>query len=167
MGRVTRGVVRTLAVPTLAVSVVALGLTEKLTGDRNPDNVGASAPVAISGDAGAAMRPGTMVPLDLELDNPNDFAITIDQISVTVREIDAPRVVAGRPCGATDFELRNLHQDVVLTIDARSASSLSDLDLSSRQWPGVGMLNRAVNQDGCRGASLTLTYEARGLGAQR
>ena len=41
---------------------------------------------------------------------------------------------------------------------ASRTRSLTDLGFPQSQWPQVGMVNRPVNQDGCKGATVTLKY---------
>jgi hypothetical protein len=41
------------------------------------------------------------------------------------------------------------------------------MDLADESWPAVGMVDRPVNQDGCKGASVTLRYEASGVEVPR
>jgi hypothetical protein len=53
-------------------------------------------------------------------------------------------------------------KDFQITLPAQTAKNLSSLDLPAEQWPQVGLLERPVNQDGCKGASLTLGYAADG-----
>ena len=128
---------------------------------------GTGSSVTISGDASGAISPGVMLPLDLSLDNTNDFDVAVDRLTVTVSEVDAPRATAERPCGAADFEVRPLGEGVELMLGADDAEDLSGLGVAREDWPAVGMLNSRVNQDGCKGAVLTLDYEAGGVEVQR
>lgn len=74
------------------------------------------------------------------------------------RQVILLRFVA---CAVDDFAVGQASNRVI-TLAARSASTLSSLDLARRTWPRVGMPNRSVNQDGCKGASVTLDYTASG-----
>ena len=114
----------------------------------------------ISGDVSRPITPGALVALDLTLDNTNDLDLTIDRITVAVVGIDAPQADVDHPCSAADFEVRELSGGGRLRLAGNSAANLSELDVSEENRPAVGMLNRPVNQDGCKGASLTLNYEA-------
>jgi hypothetical protein len=127
----------------------------------------ASLSFTISGDLRRPVSPGELVPIDLTLHNTNDIDLTIDQITVTVGGIDAPRADADHPCSPADFQVRGLSGGVELKLAGNSTDNLSGMDLPEKNWPAVGMLNRPVNQDGCKGASLTLHYEASGTEVPR
>ena len=49
-----------------------------------------------------------------------------------------------------------------LTLPPQATTSLSALSVPSTQWPQVGLRNTSVNQNGCKGASLTLEFSASG-----
>ena len=121
----------------------------------------------ISGDVRRPISPGELVPIDLMLDNTSDLDLAIDHITVAVVGVDAPRADAEHPCSAADFEVRNLSGGVVVRIAGKSAENLSGMDLPDENWPAVSLVDRPVNQDGCKGASLTLRYEASGVGVPR
>lgn len=124
----------------------------------------ASAEITISGDAKGLISPGNVAVLDLTMANPNDVGITITEVRVEVTGVDAPNADdRNLPCTLADFAVRPLRSGVELDLPARSTTSLSDLSLPREQWPAVGMLNRRVNQDGCKGATITLHYEASGV----
>jgi hypothetical protein len=61
-----------------------------------------------------------------------------------------------------DFTVDQTSSGLEITVAARATSALSNLGVSSAKQPHVGMLNRPANQDGCRGASLTLADTASG-----
>jgi len=124
---------------------------------------GTSSSFTISGDVSRSISPGELVALDLRLDNTTDLDLTIDRITVALVAVDAPRADADHPCSVADFEVKHLSGGVVVRLPANSANNLSGLAVPEETWPAVGMLNQPVNQDGCKGASLTLGYEARGV----
>ena len=121
-----------------------------------------SAAFTISGTAVDPISPGVMAPLDLALTNPHDVAMVVTDLSVTVREVSAPDAAGAGPCGIGDFAVEQVPSGLVITVAARSTSTLSDLGLARATWPQVGMLDRPVNQDGCKGAALTVGYAASG-----
>jgi hypothetical protein len=43
--------------------------------------------------------------------------------------------------------------------------SLGGLGFSTRRWPHIGMIDRSVNQDGCKQAIVTLGYSGTGTRA--
>ena len=130
-------------------------------------SVSAPTSFTISGDVRGAMTPGSRVPLNLSLSNPNDFEVVVDTITVTVRDVEARRSDSDHPCSVADFEVRQIPRSVVLRLGREGTQDLSGLSLARDHWPAVGMLNRPVNQDGCKGAVLTLGYEATGVGVRR
>ncbi|MBC7632210.1 hypothetical protein [Aeromicrobium sp.] len=155
----------------MLIVVVALSFTSS---DRSAGGAGigrmlgpSPEPVTIRGSAQTPMTVGALMPLNLSLDNPNEFALTIDNITVTVLDVEAPRADADHPCSAVDFEVRHLKGRVGLTLAADSNDNLSELLVPLGSWPAVGMLNRPVNQDGCKESLLTLGYEASGVRVRR
>lgn len=132
-------------------------------GETGDGRVGDLSAFTISGDVGNAITPGVMAPLDLSLDNPNDRDLVVDRITVTVTDVDAPQADADHPCSVADFDVRQLADGIAVTLLASGMDDLSGLGVARGDWPAVGMLNRPVNQDGCKGAFLTLSYEARGV----
>lgn len=128
-------------------------------------NAGSS--FTISGDVSGAIAPGVMLPLDLTLDNPNDLDLAIERITVTLQEVDAPGADADHPCSGADFKVRSLTGSVVPTLAANGSDDLSDMGIARAHWPAVGMRDRPVNQDGCKGAVLALGYQATGVEVQR
>ncbi len=137
------------------------------TADAGQGSVRAPSSFTISGDLRRPVSPGELEALDLTLDNTNDVDLVIDRITVAVVGIDAPRADIDHPCSEADFEVRHLSGGVVLSLPGNSTRTLSGLELAEENWPAVGMINRPVNQDGCKGASLTLRYEASGVEVPR
>ena len=122
---------------------------------------------SISGDVRGGIAPGVAVPLDLRFDNLDDVDLIIDEVEVTVTEVVAPRADVDRPCTVADFAVRQLAAGVVLRLTAHEISHLSGMDVPRTSWPSVGLRDRRVNQDGCKGASWTLDYEAHGEEEER
>jgi hypothetical protein len=118
--------------------------------------------VTISGNTTELISPGVRVPLDLKLTNPHAFALTATGLRVTVQKISAPHADNAHPCTIGDFAVDQPSSGLKITVAAHSTRTLSNLGLPPTSLPHVGMLNRPVNQDGCKGASLTLAYTASG-----
>ena len=108
------------------------------------------------------MSPGVHVPLDLRLQNTNKTSMAVHDLVVVVRRVDAPRATERLPCLVEDFTVDQAPDGIDLTLPPEATSSLSALSLPSAQWPQVGLRNTSVNQDGCKGASLTLEFSASG-----
>ena len=124
--------------------------------------VESSTSFTIAGSAAQPISPGVMAPLDLSFTNPHDVPMLVTDFSVTVRKVSAPNADDAHPCAVGDFAVTQAATGLKLTVATGATSTLSGLDLPSAQWPQVGMLERSVNQDGCKGASLTLEYSASG-----
>jgi hypothetical protein len=121
-----------------------------------------SASFTIDGDAVAPISPGVRARLDLKLTNRQDRPLTVTDLRVTVQGVSAPNADAGHPCAARDFVVDQASDGLEVTLASRSTSVLSGLGVSLADQPHVGMVNRAANQDGCKGASVTLGYTASG-----
>ena len=121
-----------------------------------------SSPITITGQITRPISPGEMVALDLAFTNPNDVTIAIDQGTVGLASLDAPRAEATRPCSQADLDFRPLADAVIVTVPARATETLSGLGVPEQDRPALGMHDRPVNQDGCKGATLTLRYQASG-----
>jgi len=164
---VVLAVVFALVVVALLIGFRSCGPVSRSSDAAGDRSIGSSATFTIRGGVSRAISPGELVALDLTLDNTNDPDLDIDRITVVVVSVDAPRADADHPCSAADFEVRQLSGGVVLRIAGNSSAKLSGMDLPDKNWPAVGMVNRPVNQDGCKGASLTLRYEASGVEVPR
>jgi hypothetical protein len=81
---------------------------------------------------------------------------------VSIRELSTPEADRNHPCTVDDFVVHQIKGSVTLTVPAGATAGLESLRVPRRQWPQIGMRNRPVSQDGCRGAQLTLGYTAFG-----
>ena len=116
----------------------------------------------IRGNVPKPLSPGVMVPLDLQLVNSHDRPLLVRLLTVRVRLVHAPDADESHPCSAGDFAVRQASSSLTVTVPARSARRLSTLGVSSARRPQVGMVDRPVNQDGCKGSTVALTYQAAG-----
>lgn len=117
---------------------------------------------AISGDLSEPVSPGDLVPLDLRFSNPHDDRLVISGVVVSVESVDAPRATPSLPCTVDDFTVEQLDTTVGLRLDPNDTRTLTQFGVSESDWPRVGMIDAAVNQDGCKGATLELGYTATG-----
>jgi len=161
----------TAGVMALAGAVAVVGLTH---GDRDVSGAGADGHVEvrlggrsfrISGDAVKPIAPGRSAAIDVVFTNPRLATLRVTELRVRVREVDAPKATEDRPCSRRDFAVRQVRPSFAVTVPARSSRSLSRVDLRRGAWPRVRMIDRPVNQDGCKGASITLGF--RGSGSMR
>jgi len=124
--------------------------------------LGPSGPFTIEGSAIEPISPGVRAPLDVRLTNPHDFPMSVADLRVRVQKVSAPNADDAHPCAVGDFTVDQASSGLQITVAVRATSALSNLGVSSAKQPHVGMLNRPANQDGCKGASLTLAYTASG-----
>jgi hypothetical protein len=116
-----------------------------------------SASFAIAGNFGP-LWPGTSQAVDLALTNPNSQAIAINRLTVSIQEVSALRASSALPCSAADFSVSQFSGAYPLSVPAHATVHLSDLGVEAVRGPQLRMLDRPVNQDGCRGATVTLAY---------
>ena len=116
----------------------------------------------IGGDTTEAMVPGLMVGIDLHLTNAHRQGILVSHLAVEVESVTAPRSDPLHPCSVADFTVVQPAADLRATVPANTTSSFSSLGVAQGEWPQVGLLDRSVNQDGCKGALVTLAYSGSG-----
>jgi hypothetical protein len=113
---------------------------------------------SIRGDLPGNLKPDLALPLDLELTNPNSSALAISSLDVAISDVSAPLADATHPCSIDDFAVTQFSGTYGMTVPASSTLTLSELGFTEGQMPQVGMLNRSVNQDGCKGSTLTFAF---------
>jgi hypothetical protein len=124
--------------------------------------VAGSASFRISGSTVEPISPGVTVPLDLRISNRHSVTLSVTSLAVAMGGVTAPNADAQRPCSVADFALVQAHGSFHLKLPAHSTKALGELGIDRATWPRVGMVDRPVNQDGCKGASLTLSYTGSG-----
>ncbi|MGZ4588519.1 MAG: hypothetical protein ACXVX9_12045 [Mycobacteriaceae bacterium] len=162
--RVVLGGVLAVLGGVLLLRVVACGPTADAPGAGSGGTGPGDPPGAftIDGNADETTSPGVMTRLDLTLRNPYDFPLWVTGLRLSVQALSAPNADDTHPCTVDDFTVDQASRGFTITLGARAASTLSSLGLPPAAWPQVGMLDRSVDQDGCKGASLTLGYTASG-----
>ncbi|TFD48317.1 hypothetical protein E3T55_13650 [Cryobacterium frigoriphilum] len=120
--------------------------------------------LGVAGTTSEPLSPGFTQTLNLELTNPHDFAVSVDTLAVTLIEVDAPNATPQRGCSLADFAAVQVAQSLALTVPPQTTATLLTLGIPWEFLPQLAMLNPNVNQDGCKGATVTLQYEA--MGAQ-
>jgi len=116
--------------------------------------------IELGGDAAGSLRPGLAVPVDLEITNRHLTPIDVADIRVEIAGISAPFADDTHPCTTKDYVITQSRPEIAIAVAALSSQRLSESTLPLAEWPHVQMLERPVNQDGCRGAELTLRYSA-------
>jgi len=119
----------------------------------------------ILGISSEPISPGVTASLDLVFSNPEAYSMEVSGLTVTVNAVDAPNADARHPCSTEDFAIDQAPGTLKIRVAAGARSSLSSLNVLLASWPRVGMANRTVNQDGCKSATLSLTYSASGAPA--
>jgi hypothetical protein len=112
----------------------------------------------IRGTAAGLLAPGVGAPIDLRLTNPHRFAISVRRITVSIGSVRAPQATPARPCSRADFSVVQASRVAGKGVPAARTRSLSALRIPRDSWPRVAMIDRTVNQDGCKRASVTLRY---------
>ncbi len=160
-------VVGLLCLPVAALGATSAGNPAGWHASENPDakwfglgpGTDQGRPVRITGELRAPLTPGIVTSIDLRFMNPNSRAVTVRRVRVTVLRLKAPHADATHQCTRRDFGIRQMPH-LTLRIPAGRVVHLSGLQVPQHQWPTFGMLNRPVNQDGCKGARVTLGYGA-------
>ena len=113
--------------------------------------------IEISGTTRKWLHPGGSSRIYLGFANRGSKAVKLRHVRVTITGVDAPRADKGHPCTRADFRVRPMRSRPFV-LSAHASTSLFRLGIPGWQWPRLRMLNRPVNQDGCKGATLTLSY---------
>jgi len=124
-------------------------------------------PFTISGDLTGLLAPGGTLPLALSLANPNNKSLSVTNLSVTVQSVTRTSFAIGRgqPCLIGDYAVVQYSGPYPLVVPGSTAKTLSQLGVTDTlKWPQIRMLNTTSNQDGCKGATLQLSYSGSGTG---
>jgi hypothetical protein len=116
----------------------------------------------ISGDAIRILSPGRSSAIDVTFTNPRDRGLKVTRLRVRVRAVEAPNATDRHPCTPLDFRVRQVRPAFAIKVAPHATRSLSESGLRRGAWPRLRMRNRSINQDGCKGASLTLAYRGSG-----
>ncbi|WP_426997035.1 hypothetical protein [Pseudarthrobacter sp. N5] len=119
----------------------------------------------LSGNLAGLLAPGTSLALDLQISNPNTKALSVTNISVSIAGVTRTADASSRnlPCTLADYTVTQYSGPYPLSAPPGS-SSLSGLGITRSLWPQIGMLDTRTNQDGCKGATLQLSYSGSGQG---
>lgn len=115
--------------------------------------------VLVSGTVTGALAPGTSRAVDVHLANPFAHPLAVTRLRVRVSAVTAPLADALHPCTPRDFAVRP-YRGPAVRLAKKQLRSLSDLRLPRDAWPQLVMINRATDQGGCKGASLSLAFGA-------
>jgi uncharacterized membrane protein len=109
----------------------------------------------ITGNLGGLLAPGLKAPLNLSLTNPNNFAIQVTNLAVSVEEATTKPGCSG----TQNFKITQIPASrYPITLPQGQAKTLSQLGVADADKPKVEMLDRPLNQDACMTASIKLDY---------
>ena len=117
---------------------------------------------SVSGRPTRMLSPGVSAPLDLSFTNDHGSPLTIGGVVVRVDAVQAPEADAARPCTLADFAVTQFAGAYGFLVRGSTTSKLSALGIPTAMWPRVAMVNRPLDQDGCKHATLTLAYSGTG-----
>jgi hypothetical protein len=121
-------------------------------------------PFTISSGSIGALAPGVSRPINLTMTNSNNSPIAISNLSVTVQSVTKATGVT-KSCATADYAVTQYSGPYPLTVAKNGSASLASLGVAESQWPQLRMLDTNANQDGCKGATLTLAYTGSGSGS--
>jgi hypothetical protein len=113
--------------------------------------------IQITGTVQVPLSPGRVSPISIRIKNPNPRTVAMQRVRVTIAAISAPHADATHRCTPLDFEIHQMPR-VALHVPAGRAADLTGLGVPVASWPTLAMRNLPHNQDGCKGATLTLGF---------
>jgi hypothetical protein len=118
----------------------------------------------ITGDLTTPLSPGAGEPLDLGLANAGSTDLSISGLAVNIAGVSAPRADSSHPCSPADFEITQFSGTYGFVLPVSGSIRLSSLGIPPAAWPAVDMLDTALNQDGCKGATLSFGFAGTATG---
>jgi hypothetical protein len=112
----------------------------------------------VTGSLTSPLTPGTGERLDLTLTNRESTDLAIANLRVQVAAVNGPQRDSVHPCEPDDFSVEQFSGASGFRLPAASSAELGELGFDRSEWPTVSMLDRPVNQDGCKGATLSLSF---------
>jgi hypothetical protein len=141
---------------TTAVALVTAGAYAYWT------NGGSGSGTAVTGSNAAITVTQTTSPTGLypggpaaalagKFNNGNDGKVYVNDVDATIASVTGPNIDATHPCDASDYVLSGFPVSVDAEVNAGTAQG-------SWSGGGIALTNSAANQDGCKGATVNLTY---------
>jgi hypothetical protein len=86
-----------------------------------------------------------------QFNNTNASKVYVNQVSATIASVTGPNITVPNPRTAADYQLNGFPVTVGAEVPSGTAQG---------SWTGasIQLLNSATNQDGCKGATVNLTY---------
>ena len=120
-------------------------------------------PFSVSGAPNGFLAPGAdALPIDLVLTNPNNQAMNVTNLTVTVVGTDK-----GSACGPENFFVRQMDARYYPLALAKGSSgvTLTQLRVPVSAFPGIAMIDApSVSQDACKDAKVYLSYSGTATG---
>lgn len=110
----------------------------------------------VEGKVNRQLVPGRIVRINLRLTNPTRVDLDVTRLSVKVSSVTSDGQAS--TCHGADFTVLPATLGAGVRLPAGSRGTLGRLGLHRTRWPAVGLLDLPVNQDDCKGVTLTLTY---------
>ena len=122
-------------------------------------------PYTIAGNVATPLYPGRAPSrINVSFTNPNAgnggygrAGVRVASLRMTISAVSAPAATPLLPCTVSDFAVAQFSGVYPFLIPPGS-SSLQSLGFAEATWPSVRLVNRRVNQDGCKGATITLAF---------
>jgi len=115
--------------------------------------------IQITGTVQVPLSPGKTSPIAIRINNPNPKTVAMQRVRVKIASISAPHADATHRCTRMDFEIHQMPR-LALHVPAGRVTDLAGLGLPATNWPTLAMRNLPQNQDGCKGATVTLRFRA-------
>jgi hypothetical protein len=112
----------------------------------------------ISGRIPTVLRPGVFSPIVLSFRNDSSAPVQMQRVRAKIKSLIAPNATPAHPCTRMDFEIHQMPAGLFHIPVGRT--DLAGLGLPTNSWPELGMRNRPINQDGCKGVQVVLRLRA-------
>lgn len=146
-------IVTAAAVLSLAVTAFAFWSTLG-DGSGSAATDAAAGDVNINGNAVSGLAPGLTVALTGTIVNPNNYDVHVDQLSIDSIAVAEPHLSAG--CTLANYSFSNTPVTVNTTLQESNGGTTDEVGFPVGLT--VTMLETGVNQDVCKGATVTVDY---------
>jgi hypothetical protein len=136
------------AVAVVAVAGLAYAFWTGTGSGTGSGDVGTGGNVTLSATVTDGIAPGNSVPVSFAASNATDSPVRVGTVHLVSVAVDA----AHSGCNTADFSMADVVQNHEVPAQATNESLPNDGSLA--------MANTAVNQDACKGATLTLTLSS-------
>ena len=117
----------------------------------------------VTGSIDGQLAPGVSRAVELRISNPENKSIAVTNLTVAIAQVvrTPAAVAANLPCSSADYQITQYSGTYPLAAPS-GPSSLTSLGVPQSKWPQVRMLDTLQLQDGCKGATLQLTFSGTG-----